>query len=87
MGIDLRIARLSPRARAVTRYLLGGWSQESIAHQLGTSPDQVKACAGQLRRCTGKLSTFDAVLYVLRTPAALETVMALECKSQHERRG
>jgi len=87
MAIDLNIARLSPRARAVTRYLLSGWNPESIATALSISRIQVKQCVGQLRRCVRKPSTFEAVLHVLRTPAALETVMALEFNSQHERRG
>lgn len=68
----------------MTRYLVGGWKPQSIAHELGISVGWVRACVAELRRCTGFGSTFEAVLWILKTPAALEVVMEL---NPDERRG
>jgi DNA-binding NarL/FixJ family response regulator len=68
--------KLTPRARAVARYLLGGWKPESIAQQLGIQHASVKDhyCA-EIRSATGKGSITAAVLSILRDPEAIEYVM------------
>jgi transposase-like protein len=70
----------------VTRYLLGGWSQESIARELGISHVSVKNSVIQLERLTGKRSMLAAVVYVLRTPAELEEVMKPDRDREERRR-
>jgi DNA-binding NarL/FixJ family response regulator len=66
---------LTPRERAVARYLLGGWTYESIGYQLGISHYTVAAHARGIVKAAGASSTHSAVLSILRDPAALSAVM------------
>jgi DNA-binding NarL/FixJ family response regulator len=68
--------QLKPRAKAVARYLLGGWKTESIATQLNITPASVRVhYCEDIRRATGKHNLTAAVISILRDPEALRYVM------------
>jgi DNA-binding NarL/FixJ family response regulator len=69
------ISALSPRERAVGRYLLGGWSYESIAYQLDISPLTAKAYGQRVIAATGEHNVIRAVLSILRCRESLDLVM------------
>ena len=72
---------LTPRERAVARYLLGGWNYESIAVQLGISSGTVRVNHAQaIIKQTGQDNMLAAVLWILRNAEALGHVM--ECEWQ-----
>lgn len=69
------IAYLSPRERAVARYLLGGWSYESIGYQLDIAPETVKQYGCSIARAAGKQGITAAILSILRCKESLGMVM------------
>jgi DNA-binding NarL/FixJ family response regulator len=73
------VKALTPRARAVARYLLGGWNTEGIARELTVKEGTVRtAYYDQIREATGKTSIIAATLSILRDPDALSYVMEVE---------
>lgn len=69
------IGYLCPRERAVARYLLGGWTYESIGYQLDVSLSVVRYCAHRVIRATGRRDVTSAVLSILRCSESLAMVM------------
>lgn len=71
---------LTPRARAVARYLLGGWRPENIAAQLDISVRTVtRWYCSEIRKAVGQTNMVAAVMTILRDRAALQYVMEQEC--------
>ena len=71
----MTLGYLGPRERAVARYLLGGWTYESIGYQLDISPLVAKQYGHRVIQATGKPNVVSAVLSIMRDPVALSVIM------------
>ena len=82
-----RLHHLGSKARAVARLLVSGFDRESIAKELNIGQETVKVHLSKIFEATGEHSCLEAALFLIKSPQALEYIMApsLDSREDHER--